>query len=92
MRDLPNFVLDSVRDLCPHDACIRRLDKTRFKIQARGSVGPLQGSSREVLELNIGEAMVKAMQSALDLNDQGSLTEQAISLRECFSKMDRSIP
>ena len=92
MRDLPNFVLDSVRDLCQHDACIRRLDKTRFKIQARGSAGPLQGSSREVLELNIREVMVKAMQSALDHNDQGSLTEQAIWLRECFSKMDRRIP
>ena len=86
MRDLPNFVLESVRDLCPQDACIQRVDKTRFKIQARGSAGLLNGSSREVLELNIREVMVKAMQSALDHNDQGSLTEQAIWLRECFRR------
>jgi len=92
MLDLPGFVLESVRDLCPHDACIQRVDKTRFKIQARGSAGPLQVSSREVLELNLGETMVKAMQSALDHNDQVTLAEQAIWLRQCFSEMDRSIP
>jgi hypothetical protein len=89
MLDLPGFVLESVRDLCPNDACIQRVDKTRFKIQARGSAGPLQGSSREVLELNIGETMVKAMQSALDHNDQVTLAEQALWLRESLAQQSQ---
>lgn len=90
MRDLPSFVLDAVRDLCPHDACIQRVDKTRFKIQARGKADWLSGQTREALELNLGEPMVKAIQSALDHNDQATLAVQALWLRECFSEMDRS--
>jgi hypothetical protein len=89
--DLPTFVLESVRDLCPNDACIQRVEKTRFKIQARGKADLLSGQTRSVLELNLGEAMVKAIQSALDHNDQVTLAEQAIWLRECIQLMDRRI-
>ncbi len=89
MRDLPNFVLESVRDLCAHDDCIQRVDKTRFKIQARGKADLLYGQTRPALELNLGEAMVKAIQSALDHNDQVTLAEQALWLRESLAQQSQ---
>ncbi len=45
MLDVPGFVLAAVRDLCPQGACILRLDKSRFRIQSRGTAD-LKGSKK----------------------------------------------
>lgn len=61
MRDVPSFVLDSVRDLCPHDASIQRLDKTRFKIQSRHAASLSMFTQRQSMDLVLNETLVTSV-------------------------------
>jgi hypothetical protein len=83
MLDLPGFVLASVTDLCPEDACILRLDRCRFKIQPRtvAALAPQWPKSRPSLELVLSAPLLSAIQGALQNNDQITLAQQTQSMR-----------
>jgi hypothetical protein len=83
MLDLPGFVLASVIDLCPEDACILWLDKCRFRIQSRtaAALAP-HGKSWLKLELMLDIPLLTTIQSALHHNDQATLAQQAQTLRD----------
>jgi hypothetical protein len=84
MLDLPGFVLNSLIDLCPEDACILRVDKCRFKIQPRvvAALAPQLLKPRLSLELELSAPLLSAIQSALQNNDQVTLAQQTQSMRE----------
>ncbi|WP_396439737.1 hypothetical protein [Limnohabitans sp.] len=83
MLDLPGFVLASVTDWCPEDACILRVDKCRFKIQPRtvAALAPQWPKSRPSLELVLSAPLLSAIQGALQNNDQATLAQQTQTLR-----------
>jgi hypothetical protein len=81
MLDVPGFVLASVRDLCPEDACILRLDKCRFKIQPR-SAAILSSLPRQSLELVLDEPLVTSFQQAIASDNQAFLLRHAENMRQ----------
>jgi hypothetical protein len=83
MLDLPGFVLASVQDFCPEDACILRLDKCRFKIHPR-VVAALSYQSprlRPSLELVLSTPLLTVLQTALENIDPITLSQQTQSMR-----------
>jgi hypothetical protein len=83
MLDLPGFVLASVTDWCPEDACILRVDKCRFRIQPRtvAALTPQLPRRRPSLELVLSAPLLSAIQSALQNNDQATLAQQTQRMR-----------
>lgn len=82
MRDVPNFVLSAVGEFCPADACIRRVDKYRFKIQSRHAAALFLFTHRRSLELVLNEPLVKSFQWAISSGDTQSLFTYAENLRQ----------
>jgi hypothetical protein len=83
MLDLPGFVLASVTDLVPEDACILRLDKCRFKIQPRvvAALSYQLPRPRPSLELVLSTPLLTVLQTALENNDPITLAQQTQSMR-----------
>ncbi len=82
MLDLPNFVLSAVSEFCPADACIRRVDKYRFKIQSRNAASLSLFTQRRSIELVLNEPLVTSFQWAIALNDASSMGSYAEHLRQ----------
>ena len=82
MLNLPNFVLLAVSEFCPADACIRRVDKFRFKIQSRNAAALSLFTNRQSLELVLNEPLVTSFQWAIACHDQKALSTYAEYVRE----------
>ena len=82
MLNLPNFVLSAVSEFCPADACIRRVDKFRFKILSRNAAALSLFTNRQSLELVLNEPLVTSFQWAIALQDQKALSTYAENMRE----------
>ena len=86
MIDLPNFVLSTLKEFGPADACIQRVDKFRFKIQSRNAEALSVFTTRQCLELVLSEPLVASYQWAVASHDQSLLTEYAENMREQVAK------
>jgi hypothetical protein len=86
MIDLPNFVLSSLKEFCPPDACIQRVDQFRFIIQSRNAGALSLSASRPKLELVMGESLIRTYQGAIAAHDQTALAAYAESIREQVAK------
>ena len=81
MRDVPTFVLSAVCEFCPADACIRRVDQYRFKIQSRNAQALSLFTHRRSLELVLNEPLVTSFKWAISSGDQASLSSYSENLR-----------
>ncbi len=82
MRDVPTFVLSAVGEFCPADACIRRVDKYRFKIQSRNAAALSLFTHRRSLELVLNAPLVTSFQWAIASNDTASMSSYAEDIRQ----------
>lgn len=88
MLDLPGFVLASVKEFCPRNASILRMNKCRFRIQSREVpkfVAQLF-KSRPSLELELGTPLLTDIEIALQKNDHTALTKLAQRMRELVAQ------
>jgi hypothetical protein len=88
MLDLPGFVLASVREFCPRNASIIRMNKCRFRIQSREvpKFFPQLIKARPSLELELTTPLLTDIQRALHQNDHAALTNLAQRMRDLMAQ------